>query len=53
VTELIQDEQVRASHREGYDDAMRLLGAGGPSPSLKAADKILEIIAARRQQQTP
>jgi lipid-A-disaccharide synthase len=50
MAELIQDERVRAEHRDGYDDAMRLLGAGGPSPSLKAADKILEIIAARRQQ---
>ena len=48
---LIQDEQVRATHREGYDAAMRLLGAGDLSPSLKAADQILEIIGARRQQQ--
>jgi lipid-A-disaccharide synthase len=48
---LIGDEQVRAAHREGYDAAIRLLGAGELSPSLRAADKILEIIAARRQQQ--
>jgi lipid-A-disaccharide synthase len=48
---LIRDEQVRAAHREGYDAAIRLLGAGELSPSLRAADKILEIIAARRQQQ--
>ena len=48
---LIQDEQVRAAHREGYDAAMRLLGAGEVSPSLRAADKILEIIAERRQHQ--
>lgn len=46
---LIRDERVRAAHREGYDAAMRLLGVGDLSPSLKAADKILEIIAARRQ----
>jgi lipid-A-disaccharide synthase len=51
LAELIADEKVRAAHREGYDAAMRLLGAGGVSPSLKAADTILEIIAARRQQQ--
>jgi lipid-A-disaccharide synthase len=50
LAELIRDEQVRAAHREGYDEAMRLLGVGGASPSLKAADKILEIIASRRQQ---
>jgi lipid-A-disaccharide synthase len=48
---LIRDEQVRAAHQEGYDAAIRLLGAGELSPSLRAADKILEIIAARRQQQ--
>jgi lipid-A-disaccharide synthase len=53
LIELIQDEQVRAVHREGYDKAMRLLGAGEASPSLKAADKILEIIAAHRQRQNP
>ena len=49
LVELIQDERVRAAHLEGYDEAIRRLGSGGPSPSLKAADKILEIIAARRQ----
>jgi len=48
LVELIRDEQVRAAHRAGYDAAMRLLGAGGMSPSLKAADTILAIIAARR-----
>ena len=51
LVELIRDERVRAAHREGYDAAMRLLGAGGVPPSLKAADTILEIITARRQQQ--
>jgi lipid-A-disaccharide synthase len=53
LVELIGDEPVRAAHQEGYDAAMRLLGRGDLSPSLKAADKILEIIAARRQQDTP
>jgi lipid-A-disaccharide synthase len=48
LVELITDEQVRAAHREGYDAAMRLLGAGDLSPSLKAADTILAIVAARR-----
>jgi lipid-A-disaccharide synthase len=48
---LIRDERVRAAHLSGYDEAMRLLGAGGPSPSLNAADRILAIIAARRQRQ--
>lgn len=51
VAELIRDERVRAEHLSSYDEAMRRLGAGGPSPSLNAADRILAIIAARRQQQ--
>ena len=46
---LIGDERVRSAHREGYDQAIRRLAAGGLSPSRKAADKILAIIAARRQ----
>ena len=53
LVELIRDEAVRAAHREGYDAAMRLLGAGDLSPSLRAADTILEIVAARRQSQKP
>jgi len=48
---LIRDERVRAVQVDGYDEAMRLLGIGGASPSLNAADKILEIIAERRQHQ--
>jgi lipid-A-disaccharide synthase len=46
---LIRDERVRSAHREGYDRAMRRLAAGGSSPSRNAADKILAIIAARRE----
>jgi lipid-A-disaccharide synthase len=49
VLRLIRDERVRAAHRAGYDEAMRRLGAGGVSPSLRAADKVLEIVGARRQ----
>ena len=49
LVELIGDERVRAAHRDGYDAAMRLLGGGGLSPSLKAADAILAIIAERQQ----
>jgi lipid-A-disaccharide synthase len=48
VATLIRDEAVRAAHISGYDEAMRRLGAGGTSPSLQAADRILSIIAARR-----
>ena len=48
VARLVQDEQVRARHLAGYDEAMRRLGAGDRSPSLRAADQVLAIIAARR-----
>jgi lipid-A-disaccharide synthase len=46
---LVRDERVRAAHLVGYDEAMRRLGAGGRSPSLRAADQILAIVAARRR----
>jgi lipid-A-disaccharide synthase len=46
---LIRDERVRAAHRAGYDEAMRRLGAGGLSPSLRAADSVLEVVDARRR----
>jgi lipid-A-disaccharide synthase len=49
VAELVRDEAVRSAHREGYDEAMRRLGAGSLSPSQNAADRILAIIAARRR----
>jgi len=48
VAELTRDERVRAAHRQGYDEVRRCLEAGGASPSLRAADQILEIVAARR-----
>ena len=48
VLELVRDEAVRSTHLEGYDEAMRRLGAGGLSPSRNAADRILAIIAARQ-----
>jgi len=48
VAELVRDERVRSAHIEGYDQAVRRLGAAGPSPSRNAADRILEIIAARQ-----
>ncbi len=48
LAELIDDEGVRATHREGYDEAVRRLAVEGASPSLRAADQILELVAARR-----
>jgi lipid-A-disaccharide synthase len=47
VVPLLRDERVRAAHQAGYDEAMRRLGRGGVSPSLRAADKVLEIVAAQ------
>jgi lipid-A-disaccharide synthase len=49
VAELVRDERVRSTHIEGYDEAVRRLGAPGPSPSRNAADRILAIIAARQR----
>jgi lipid-A-disaccharide synthase len=48
LAELIDDERVRATHRQGYDEAVRRLAGDGVSPSLRAADQILEFVAARR-----
>jgi lipid-A-disaccharide synthase len=48
LAELIGDERVRATHRQGYDEAVRRLAGDGVSPSLRAADQILELVAARR-----
>ena len=48
LAELIGDERVRAAHRQGYDEAVRRLAGDGVSPSLRAADQILELVAARR-----
>jgi lipid-A-disaccharide synthase len=49
VAELAADEEVRTVHRQGYDEAMRRLETGDISPSLRAADRILEIVAARQR----
>jgi lipid-A-disaccharide synthase len=48
VARLVRDEPVRAEQVAGYAEAMRRLGVGGRSPSLRAADQVLAIIAARR-----
>src|SRR5262249_50894418 len=51
MAELVRDEQVRSAHINGYDEAMRGLGAGSLSPSRNAADRILAIIAARQRRE--
>jgi lipid-A-disaccharide synthase len=48
LAELIRDEPVRIAHRQGYADVVRRLEGDGVSPSLRAADQILELVAARR-----
>jgi lipid-A-disaccharide synthase len=48
---LVADEEVRATHLAGYDEAMRRLGTGGRSPSLMAADQVLAIVEAHRARQ--
>jgi lipid-A-disaccharide synthase len=57
---LIRDERVRSAHRQGYDEALRLLrgaasstdgGSETPlSPSWAAANRILAILAAHREE---
>ena len=48
LVEIIEDERVRAAHRSGYDEVVRRLDSDGMPPSLRAADQILELVAARR-----
>jgi lipid-A-disaccharide synthase len=48
LAELIRDERARATHRQGYDKVVRRLEGDGMSPSLRAADQILDLVAARR-----
>jgi len=46
---VIRDERVRSAHLAGYDEAMRRLRADGMSPSRAAADRILAVLATRRE----
>jgi lipid-A-disaccharide synthase len=46
---LIRDERVRSAHLAGYDEAMRRLRPDGISPSRAAADRILAVLAAHRE----
>jgi lipid-A-disaccharide synthase len=45
---VLLDAGARAAQIEGYREALERLGKGGPSPSQRAADTVLEIIARRR-----
>ncbi|MBV9524112.1 MAG: lipid-A-disaccharide synthase, partial [Alphaproteobacteria bacterium] len=49
---LLGDEAARAAQLAGYREGLERLGYGGPSPSLRAADKVLEIMAARQARQS-
>ena len=46
---LLRDEAARSAHQAAYDEALRRLRAGGRSPSLRAADQVLAVIAAHRR----
>ena len=48
LAELVRDKRVRATHRQGYDEVVRRLEGDGMSPSLRAADQILELVTAHR-----
>jgi lipid-A-disaccharide synthase len=43
---LLLDGAARAAQIEGYREGLRRLGDGGPPPSVRAADKVLEVMAA-------
>jgi lipid-A-disaccharide synthase len=49
VAELVENEELRAAHHDGYHAAMRQLEIAGVPPSIRAADQILDIVAARRR----
>jgi lipid-A-disaccharide synthase len=48
LAELVHDERVRTAHRQGYDQTVQCLDGAGMAPSLRAAEQILEFVAARR-----
>ncbi|MEE9140365.1 MAG: lipid-A-disaccharide synthase [Alphaproteobacteria bacterium] len=45
VRRLIEDKAARAEQRQAAAEALERLGRGGPSPSLRAAQAILAVIA--------
>jgi lipid-A-disaccharide synthase len=53
LSRLIEDEEVRSAHRQGYDEAIRRLRGGAGSPSRAAAERILAILAAKREGAPP
>ncbi|MDB5407540.1 MAG: lpxB [Rhodospirillales bacterium] len=48
VAHLFDDAAARAAQVAGYREGLARLGQGGMSPSLRAADQVLAVIAARR-----
>jgi len=45
VIELLRGSEARARQRAGFAEALAQLGSGGTSPSLRAADEVLALIA--------
>jgi lipid-A-disaccharide synthase len=45
IERLLVDADARRAQVEGFEAALRQIGLGGEVPSLKAADKILELVA--------
>ena len=46
LTRLLEDGTARAAQIAACEEALRLLGYGALAPGLRAADQVLEIIAA-------
>jgi lipid-A-disaccharide synthase len=43
---LLADEESQRAQQAGYREALAILGSGGLSPSLRAADQVLAVVAA-------
>jgi lipid-A-disaccharide synthase len=48
LDELLASAGARAAQIAGYRECLQLLGRGGPSPSLQAADRVLAVMATSR-----
>jgi lipid-A-disaccharide synthase len=50
---LLVDETARRAQQAGYRECLTILGSGGMSPSLRAADQVLAVIAERSSPTKP
>ncbi len=53
LEQLLGDESARRAQQSGYRECLTILGSGGISPSLRAADQVLAVIAERANRTEP